>query len=273
MTDITGTRFGKLVALEPTDQRKNGYMVWRCRCDCGNEILADIRKLKRGTARDCGCASVQGKTDLRGQRFGMLTVIAQIDKQSPLGWFWLCKCDCGGTVEAPSRQLLSGYRKSCGCLSRPPLKDFIGKRFGMLTVIGYEGKRAGMHRWRCKCDCGKETVVGQTLLQTGKTKSCGHLQREIYAENLQLIDRTSVTLLEASRNRILSTNTSGYAGVYLQKKSGKWAAQITFKGKTYYLGAYHRIEDAIKARKRGEEMWDDFLDWYYEAYPEKRPKE
>lgn len=268
--DISGERFGRLVVVGPSDQRKNGYMVWRCRCDCGNEILVDVRRLRRGTALDCGCSSVRGRTDLRGRRFGMLTVLRQTDRSGPAGWYWFCRCDCGGTVEAPSRQLLSGYRKSCGCLGHPPLKDFVGKRFGMLTVTEYAGKRSGMHRWRCRCDCGNETIVGQTLLQTGKTKSCGCLQKETYADNLKLIDGTSITILEASRNHILSSNTSGHTGVYLHKRSGRWAAQITFKGKTYYLGTYDKIEDAVKAREKGEEMRDDFVDWYYETYPEKR---
>lgn len=43
----------------------------------------------------------------------------------------------------------------------------------------------------------------------------------------------------------------------------KWQAQITFRGKTYFLGAYEMIEDAVAARKRGEEMHDQFLEWYY----------
>ena len=165
-----------------------------------------------------------------------------------------------------SHQLNCGYTKSCGCLGHPPLKDFIGKRFGQLTVIAYEEKRAGMHRWRCKCDCGNETVVGQTLLQTGKTKSCGCLQKQIILDNLKLVDGTSVTVLEASKKRLSKTNTSGCTGVYQDKKSGQWRAQITFKNKTYYLGSYAKMEDAVKARKRGEEMHDDFLAWYYDVY-------
>jgi len=42
----------------------------------------------------------------------------------------------------------------------------------------------------------KETVVGQTLLQTGKTKSCGCLQATVIYDNLKLCEGTSVTLLE-----------------------------------------------------------------------------
>ena len=100
-------------------------------------------------------------------------------------------------IGAPLHQLTAGYRKSCGCLSHPPLKDYLGKRFSMLTVTGYAGKEDGQHLWRCKCDCGKETVVRQTNLQSGKTKSCGCLQEKQLLENLKLCEGTSVTILEA----------------------------------------------------------------------------
>ena len=49
-------------------------------------------------------------------------------------------------------------------------------------------------------------------------------------------------------------------------------AYISFRKKRYYLGRYQNIEDAVKARKRGEEMHDEFLEWYYREYP-KQEKE
>ena len=104
--------------------------------------------------------------------------------------------------------------------------------------------------------------IGQTLLQTGKTKSCGCLQETQIYENLKLCEGTSVAILEASKRNLLKSNKSGYTGVY-QKPNGRWSAQITFKRKTYYLGTYDDIKDAVKARKRGEEMHDEFLEWYY----------
>lgn len=199
-------------------------------------------------------------------RFGILTAIEPADIQKPGTTIWRCRCDCGGEINAPLSQLTSGYRKSCGCLSHPPLKAFVGQRFGKLTVTGYAGKRAGMHRWKCICDCGNETIVGQTLLQTGKTKSCGCIQAEIYKDNLKLIDGTSVTILEAYKKHPNAANTSGYTGVYRSKKNNRWVAQITFKGKTYYLGSYEKIEDAIAARKHGEELHEEFINWYYTEY-------
>lgn len=65
-------------------------------------------------------------------------------------------------------------------------------------------------------------------------------------DNLKLCEGTSVTILEAVKHRRLPTNRSGYTGVYQHKKSGKWVAQITFKRKTYYLGAYEKKRMLLK---------------------------
>ncbi len=266
-----GFRTGMLEAVALTKVRKNGYALWRCRCDCGGECLLDTRTLQRGTVQDCGCRIriPPGCNDLRGRRFGRLVVTEPTDQRKYGCIVWRCVCDCGNVTYVSTHQLTHGYTKSCGCLGHPPIKDFVGRRFGNLEVIAYERKQAGMHRWRCLCDCGKETVVGQTLLQTGKTKSCGCVQSSTIRENLKLVDGTSVTILETTKKKLVSSNTSGYTGVYRNKRSGSWVAQITFKNKTYYLGSYRNLEDAIKARKCGEEMHDDFIHWYYGVYMKK----
>ena len=134
------------------------------------------------------------------------------------------------------------------------MPDLMGRRYGKLTVTGAtEQRKNGYTVWWCRYDCGNETIVGQTPLQSGKTKSCGCLQSETYRENLKLVDGTSVTMLEATMDRLIASNTSGHTGVYLDKKRGKWVAQITFKGKTHYLGSYAEKQEAVKARRRGEE--------------------
>lgn len=260
-----GYTVGKLTVKERLPEKKNGFSYWRCECECGGEIALDTRNIQRGTVRDCGCETrvKPGQKDLTGMRFGNLVCLEPTDERGKNGGtIWKCQCDCGNTCLAVSTQLTHRYKKSCGCVGHPPLKDFVGKRFHMLEVIGYAGKRAGLHRWLCRCDCGNETVVGQTLLQSGKTKSCGCLQEKQILDNLKLCEGTSVAILEASKRRLQKSNRSGYVGVY-QRPDGRWAAQITFKGKTYYLGTYVDIQDAVKARKRGEEMHDEFLEWYY----------
>jgi hypothetical protein len=51
--DITGQRFGRLVALYPTGERRYRKVVWRFRCDCGNTIDCVINNLRY--TQSCGC--------------------------------------------------------------------------------------------------------------------------------------------------------------------------------------------------------------------------
>lgn len=54
--DITGKRFGKLVALYPTGKTgSSGSVIWRCKCDCGNEVDICVSDLNRGNNKSCGC--------------------------------------------------------------------------------------------------------------------------------------------------------------------------------------------------------------------------
>lgn len=58
-TDLTGQRFGRLIALERVKADKtyaDGVgAVWRCRCDCGIELTVLARNLTSGVTRSCGC--------------------------------------------------------------------------------------------------------------------------------------------------------------------------------------------------------------------------
>ena len=59
-----------------------------------------------------------------------------------------------------------------GCVH--PIKDMRGRRFGMLTVIGYEGRRNRRDTmWVCRCDCGNVGTTAGRNLTGGHSKSCG----------------------------------------------------------------------------------------------------
>ena len=53
--DLTGQRFGKLVAIKPLDEKQNNKLVWLCKCDCGNETNVIGTKLTSGNTKSCGC--------------------------------------------------------------------------------------------------------------------------------------------------------------------------------------------------------------------------
>ena len=57
--DLTGHRFGKLVALSaaaPGTYPKSVGTAWLCRCDCGQEKVVGTQNLVRST-RSCGCGA------------------------------------------------------------------------------------------------------------------------------------------------------------------------------------------------------------------------
>lgn len=60
--DIKGKRFGKLIALEPTSERKYGNnVVWLCQCDCGNKCKVALSSLENNLTKSCGCLTSLGE--------------------------------------------------------------------------------------------------------------------------------------------------------------------------------------------------------------------
>ena len=122
------------------------------------------------------------RLDLTGKQFNHLSVIEVADK-THAGTIWLCRCDCGNETKVATSDLTRGHTKSCGCLKRKSnAKDLKGQRFGRLVVIKRDGTINRCATWRCKCDCGRRTVVKSKDLLSGNTKSCGCLGKH-YALN------------------------------------------------------------------------------------------
>ena len=73
-------------------------------------------------------------------------------------------------------------------------EDMLHKKYGRLMVVDrasdYISPR-GQHvtKWLCKCDCGKYTEVVWNSLASGRTKSCGCLQKELLSERLKSQNR------------------------------------------------------------------------------------
>lgn len=72
--DISGQRFGRLVAVAPTGERRRGHIVWECACDCGGKHFTTTCMLRIGSVKSCGCILVENARingdKLRGRTFG-----------------------------------------------------------------------------------------------------------------------------------------------------------------------------------------------------------
>ena len=143
--------------------------------------------------------------------------------------------------------------------------DLIGKRFGLLRVVGNSSREGYVVCW---CDCGTFKDIRATSLTKKKdpTRSCGCLQREI----VSTVGRTTISSNskeQVENNRKFRTNfgsiscekpknnTSGHKGVSWNKSHGKWQAYIGVHHKCIKLGYFTDIEEAIKARMEAEEKY------------------
>lgn len=55
--------------------------------------------------------------DIKGQRFGRLTVIEKLPNEPGVkASIWRCRCDCGRETTAQGAVLRKGQKQSCGCL-------------------------------------------------------------------------------------------------------------------------------------------------------------
>ena len=68
--DISGKRYGRLVAIEPVGKNKKGLTLWRCKCDCGNEKIATVTILNAGKTSSCGCYQHERQVKLMLQNMG-----------------------------------------------------------------------------------------------------------------------------------------------------------------------------------------------------------
>lgn len=134
MVDITGQRFGKLIALEPTEERKHTSVVWKCLCDCGNICYATREGLRVGDNVSCGCKksdkseAVSRREELIGKEYGLLKIIgvsSNLDSRNlPLV---ICQCNCGNIKEISLNNLITGNTQSCGCLQGHSIGELIIK--------------------------------------------------------------------------------------------------------------------------------------------------
>ena len=53
--DLVGQRFGRLLVLEEAGRDKHKNVLWKCRCDCGNECVVRSGALRSGHTASCGC--------------------------------------------------------------------------------------------------------------------------------------------------------------------------------------------------------------------------
>lgn len=157
--DLTGTRFGKLIAEFVDEERtQDGKVYWWCKCDCGNRKSIQSTSLtrKKNGIKSCGCArnspeaQIKARTtrfsypqDITAYKFGRLTVIERTDIKSDRAsdsgaYLWKCKCECGNFCYYSRYSLITPNGvKSCGCLYIDS-RDECTKKYNTYDLDNYD---------------------------------------------------------------------------------------------------------------------------------------
>lgn len=122
--DLTGKKFDMLTVLEPTGDRKSGYIIYRCRCDCGNEILVGANLLRENGRHTCGC-QYKSSAVRPGAKFNHLTAIEPTQEDVNK---WVFECDCGRRKNILKLAVVSGLTITCGQNGCPFHSEWLSSR-------------------------------------------------------------------------------------------------------------------------------------------------
>ena len=116
--DIIGSKFNSFTVVSFEYSKKNKYQFdyfYKCKCECGKEIIVSRHSLINGITKNCGCK--HNLESLLGKKIGKLLVVSYDDNIiRGKGRKCICKCDCGNTYVTWDRIIRYGNRQSCGCL-------------------------------------------------------------------------------------------------------------------------------------------------------------
>lgn len=223
--NLTGKRFGRLTVLEIGESRYQPSgkqrIFWKCKCDCGKIKEVEGSGLRRGDILSCGCWRSEHNREVQ----------SKANIYDLTGEYGICYFNNGGQFIFD----LDDYDK---------IKDFTWSR----RNDGYAGSTRNEN--------GKHKIYNAYRLIMGVDDpklEVDHINGNKWDNrkcNLRI-----VTHADNMKNRKLDKrNKSGYTGVK-KTKIGTWNAQIYCNGRYINLGTYETKEEAVKARKAGEEKY------------------
>ncbi len=229
LRDLTGMRFGRLIVMERGENRikiakrrgKVPVVRWKCQCECGNILLVDANSLTSGNTRSCGCLKeevLHRTKNRKPNRYELHDeyVVGYLSSGVPF------------IFDREDYEKVSQY------------SWHVGTREGYLMAMIYGTKKSILlHRLIMNEPDGM--VVDHMNHDPLDNRKC----------NLRLV---TFSQNQMNRNQICKAK-SGVTGVYQNRRSGKWMAYISVGGHQKNLGLYDEFDDAVKARKEGEQEY------------------
>lgn len=269
MHDLTGQKFGRLTVKyrQDPDNWKGGNVHWYCECDCGDSTVTTGYNLEHEITKSCGCL-VSEMISERNRVFS--------PKKNKV---YLYKNNTSEIVEN-EYVIVSDEDGINSFLVDLEDYDFISRWYWRKEERRDRIKKGGYWVSNAKqkdIEAGYPTTL--RLHQMIAERKYGKYDKNVYmpdhlSRNHDDNRRCNIVLknnAENAKNRDLSiNNTSGKTGVYYDKETKKWIANITVDYKTIYLGRFDDFDDAVVARKVAEKQYGFTCDNVFPEYDKKR---
>lgn len=173
------------------------------------------------------------------------------------GWFMICKCLlCGNTVVGVNiYNIIKGRSKNCGCVRKNKLSDrrvhtvesLSQQKFGKLTVTEEAGRdNYGKILYKCRCDCGNDTIVlGNSLLQN-HVLSCGCIRSKNNSSICQIVTNLGYSCI---REKYVQLTNSEISCIRFDNYIEELNLAIEYDGEGHYMP----IDWAGKGKEWAEE--------------------
>ena len=208
--------------------------------------------------------------NLTGQKFGKLTVADRNLNVKSKRVHWNCLCECGNYTVVDSQNLRSGHTKSCGhCEKFNVLEDgtvmcvLPNGRFFLFDAV--DMPLVIRHKWNV-ADSGYVETSGYNkgkaerhrlhryILDVPEGMFIDHINGDRW-DNRRKNLRFATPKDNAHNHRLAKNSTSGYKGVYFEKRRNKYCAHITVNRKKMHLGYFSDPKTAAMAYDRAAVLY------------------
>lgn len=262
---IIGREYGWLTVLGPAEKDATGHLRWNVRCRCGKKYSVPTGRLSKENCkcRDCAAPSGRKRLSFPGDIINGFEILSESGKNRHGAILFKCRCLKCGSISTHARGELT-VRKGNGCRNCPPeyhfriegsaahgelpdgtgftvdaeLIDEVRKYNWFRNSKGYiqrgnRGLPKMMIHWFVM---DMESATGFPIDHVNRDKT------DCRRDNLRI-----VTALQNSMNHSrLSTNRSGYTGVFWNKRKKRWTSFIYASGRHIYFGHFTDKESAAQ---------------------------
>jgi len=216
--------------------------------------------------------------DITGYKSGKLTAISICAHKNKHGQrLWLCECECGNIFEILQHSLTSGNSTKCKLCPRNEyllednyaLLDVSTKthinKYSKVDVVDLSKILKCRRRWSYH-DSAPDYTWGKYVINSDRKVRLHRLIMDAPTDmvvdhiNGDTLDNRKqnlkiITLAENNKNmRQRVDNISGVSGVYYEKSSGLYVAEIQVNNKKIYLGRYNTLLHAKIAREGAQKV-------------------